>query len=120
MTELDKLEKYLKEKSYRYKRIKETPGTNHWARGYEANQIIVYDENGDRKWDAVCNRGSYGYEQGLLEIMGSIVKPGGDSVEGWLTAEDIIKRIEGRKNENKEQGKNCRRKSNYQQNTKSV
>lgn len=94
MSELDKLEKYLKEKRYRYKRIKETPGTNPWMRGYGVNQIIVYDDRGIRQWDAVCNRGSYGFEQGLLEIMGSIVKPGGDSVEGWLTADDVIQRLE--------------------------
>lgn len=96
MTEIEKLEKYLKEKSYKYERIKETPGTNPWMSGYEKNQIIVYNENGERQWDAICHRGSYGFEQGLLEIMGSIVKPGGDSVEGWLTAEDIIKRLEGK------------------------
>lgn len=94
MSELDKLEKYLKEKHYRYERIKETPGTNPWARGYEVNQIIVYDDRGIRQWDAVCHRGSYGFEQGLIEVMGKSVVRSEYSVEGYLTAEEIIKRLE--------------------------
>ena len=88
MSEIEKLEKYLKEKGYNYERKKTSIGI------HSGDQLIVYDENGDRQWDAVCNWGSYGHEQGLLEIMGSIVKPGGDSVEGWLTAADIIERLE--------------------------
>lgn len=93
MTELGKLERYLKANGYNYERKKTSIGI------HTGDQVIVYDENGDRQWDAVCHRGSYGFEQGLLEIMGSIVKPGGDSVEGWLTAEDIIARLEEGKNE---------------------
>ena len=91
MSELDKLEKYLKEHGYEYKRhdIKRTPRT------IERHQVIVY-ENGKLLWDAVCQPGSYGYEEGLLEIMGDIVwyDIDGDSVRGWLTANDVISRIE--------------------------
>lgn len=89
MSELEKLEKYLKEKGYIYERRQEQKAY------YNLNQIIVYDKEGQRQWDAICHRGSYGYEQGLLEIYGTIVQ-GQDSVEGWLTAEDIIKRLEGK------------------------
>jgi hypothetical protein len=59
-------------------------------------QIFVYDENGNQEWDAICNEMSYGRYQGLIEIMGTIVDEvatGGDSVEGCLTAEDILKRL---------------------------
>ena len=95
MSELDKLEKYLKEKRYRYKRIKEALGMNPWMRGYEVNQIIVYDENGDQQWDAICHRGSYGFEQGLIEVMGKpVARSEEDRVEGDLTAEEIIQRLE--------------------------
>ena len=90
MSELDKLEKYLKEHGHEYKRIDvdEAPYT-------DVHQIIVY-KNGQRLWDAICHTGSYGYEKGLLEIMGDIVwvDIDGDSVRGWLTAEDVIARIE--------------------------
>lgn len=53
-------------------------------------QIIVTTEKGKRLWDAVCGYGSYGFEDGLLEIMGDIVPEGGDSVLGYLTADDVL------------------------------
>ena len=45
-------------------------------------------------WDAACHRFSYGHEKGLLEIMGSIVQPADEDVEGWLTAEEILARLQ--------------------------
>lgn len=88
MDELNKLEEYLKAKGIEYERIDETDGfMNH-------HQIIVY-EDGRLAWDAVWNIGSYGREKGLLESMGDIVETG-DTVEGWLTAQEIIERIERR------------------------
>ena len=45
------------------------------------------------EWDAVCHSGSYGHEQGLLEIMGTIVRPVKYDVEGWLTADEILQRL---------------------------
>ena len=90
MSELDKLEKYLKEHNITYERI-DKEGV------FNRHQIIVKDEDGVVIWDAVCHFGSYGYEEGLLEIMGTLVRPEDrDSVAGWLTAEDVIKRIESR------------------------
>lgn len=44
-------------------------------------------------WDAICHSGSYGHERGLLEIMRTIVKVDDDEVEGWLTAEEILQRL---------------------------
>lgn len=89
MEELKKLECYLKLNNIQYKRFDESG-----MYGYNRHQIIVYDENGKRLWDAICHKGSYGYSEGLLEIYGTIVRPCRDSVEGWLTAEDVIERIE--------------------------
>ena len=45
------------------------------------------------EWDAICHSGSYGHEQGLLEVMGTIVRADDDDVEGWLTAEEILQRL---------------------------
>ena len=87
MDELNKLEEYLKAKGIEYERIDETDG-------FMNHQIIVYEE-GRRAWDAVWNIGSYGREKELLESMGDIVE-NGDTVEGWLTAQEIIERIERR------------------------
>lgn len=93
LSEMDKLEAYLKRNGIEYHRM-------HLPRceseeGYvceERNQIIVNDGE-ERQWDAICHRGSYGYEDGLLEIMGNIVRDD-YAVEGWLTAADVIERIE--------------------------
>ncbi len=89
MEELNKLEKYLKEHGIKYDRN----DREKTEKALDFHQIVVYD---DEKpiWDAVCHTGSYGYEQGLLEVMGSIVSPKiEDHVEGWLTADDIIRRL---------------------------
>ena len=89
LTEMNKLEEYLKAHGIEYKRrdTEETPDELDW------HQIIVHDQ-----WDAICHYGSYGCEQGLLEIMGALVdiEKDGDSVVGWLTADDVIARIERR------------------------
>lgn len=50
-------------------------------------QIICND------WDAICHCGSYGHEQGLIEVAGSIVKIDNDDVEGCLTADEILARL---------------------------
>ena len=91
MKELDKLEEYLKEKGIKYERYDEMPLSKNYIIDY--HQICVPCWNPEtRDWDAICHRGSFGYEEGLLEIMGSITR--NDDVEGWLTAEDVIERIE--------------------------
>ncbi len=64
-------------------------------------QVIVYDDEGNRLWDAVINKGSYGSERGLLEIMGSAIvqkvsmmgNDDEDEVLGWLTADEILEKI---------------------------
>lgn len=63
--------------------------------GEEAYQIIVnVTKYGDRV-DAICNDGSYGSEDGLLEIMGGLSESEGEHecVLGWLTAKEVFKRF---------------------------
>lgn len=75
---------------------------------FEGGEIIVYEishspismqENPIRLWDAICHDGSYGREEGLLEIMGNLVDEIKicDSVEGFLMADEILKRIDERR-----------------------
>lgn len=94
MSELDKLEQYLKENNIEYTREDKERGVL-----VNTHQIVVFDK-GNRIWDAICHYGSYGYEKGLLEVMGEpVVKPeDGDSVCGYLTAQDVIERWEEYKN----------------------
>ena len=49
--------------------------------------------------DAICHDGSYGNYIGLLEIMGNLVDEVKtmDTVEGWLTAEDVLNRIDAKR-----------------------
>lgn len=53
-------------------------------------QIVVYDAGGNRIWDGVWGWGSYGFEQGLIEVMGKQLL-GHDDVEGCLTARQVTK-----------------------------
>lgn len=60
MTEMDKLDAMLTERG-----IEHTYDRNYQDCG---TQIIVY-EHGERAWDAVCTRFSYGGKDGYLEVM---------------------------------------------------
>ena len=96
MSEIDKLEKYLKEKGINYDRKKSIVSVRDGEQIIVYNngeRIIVYDKNGIREWVAIFDFTSYGYEEGLLELRGTIVRHG-YIFEGWLTAENIIKRLE--------------------------
>ena len=55
---------------------------------FDGIQIVV----GDFDWDAVCHSGSYGHENGLIEVMG--LPQCHDDVIGWLTAEDVLKMVD--------------------------
>ena len=61
----------------------------------DRHQICVPDQD-TPVWDVICQYGSYGYEEGLLEAYGAIVdeEEDGNTVVGYLTAEDVIKRLE--------------------------
>lgn len=51
---------------------------------------------GERVADCICHFGSYGHERGLIEAMGAPLvneEEVGSTVEGWLTAVDIMARI---------------------------
>lgn len=79
MNELIKLEAYLKEHSIPY------------SRDFLWNQIVVFrDKELTKRWfDVVWHKGCFGYEEGLLELLDS---EQGEDVEGYLTADDVIKR----------------------------
>lgn len=105
ITELDKLENYLKENDIEYERIDTEMPTDILMgspvivpRGFgERHQICVLHTGSNCDWDVICNYGSYGFEDGLLELMGTLVtkeESEYDSVVGYLTAEDIIERLE--------------------------
>ncbi len=107
LTELNTLERYLWEHNIPYRRIDDTGSyIPHGLDGQylDRHQIMVYKDKNDMNshdqthwiWDAICHYGSYGHNDGLLEISGSLVDETktGDSVEGYLFASEIIERLE--------------------------
>lgn len=51
---------------------------------------VVSPSVADCKIDAIYHPGSYGYKEGLLEIMGPPTEECGDGVVGYLTAEEAL------------------------------
>lgn len=97
LTELNKLEEYLKKRGIKYERFDndEVVGARDGIIFKLIRHHIIVPASGEEaEWDAICQPGSYGAEEGLLEIYGKIVRPCGNSVEGFLTAQDVIERIE--------------------------
>ena len=97
MSELDILTQYLKDHNIPFERydcgkadIKLTDGE--YTLCIDRHQICVPNQR-YILWDVICQEGSYGYRDGLLEAFGDIVEVD-DVVEGYLTAQDIIERIE--------------------------
>ena len=91
MTEMQKLDILLKHAKvlHTYGRRwpeMDRPGGRHDG----GEQIIAYDASGNRIWDGIWGCGSYGFEQGLIEVMGTKLL-GHDDVEGWLTARQVTK-----------------------------
>lgn len=58
-------------------------------------QVIVYYPDGERMISAIEGYGTYGVEQDLIEIMGLLTpeEEECDSVVGYLTAEEVFRRI---------------------------
>ena len=57
--------------------------------------VRFLDDSGKEIGDAICHSGSYGHENGLLEIMGLgiCVENDGDDVKGWMTADNVIHQL---------------------------
>lgn len=94
LTELDKLEKYLLVNNYNY--VREDRESNECDHRREWHQIRVYNAKKEQLWDVICHTGSYGYEQGLLEVMNGNeqIVITSDGVMGYLTAQNIIDMLE--------------------------
>ena len=93
LKEFNKLEQYLIDNNIPYEREDEERDLGYFV--LDRHQLIVKNENGKISWDAICQYGSYGCENGLLEIAGNIALE--SDVIGWLTADDVIERIENKK-----------------------
>ena len=59
----------------------------------DGNPQVWYPSQDNNICDVICHKYSYGYDEGLLEMMGLIPEDIGDDVEGYLTAEEVFGRI---------------------------
>ena len=97
MSELDILTQYLKDHNIPFERYDcgkrdDIKLDDEYTFHIDRHQICVPNQQ-YILWDVICQEGSYGYRDGLLEACGDIVEVD-DVVEGYLTAQDIIERIE--------------------------
>ena len=106
LTEFNKLVAYLRNKGVPHK-INNRPECRNVLKTLEEEgllrddeydaglQVVVYeDKNCTRRiWDVICGHGSYGVASGLLEVMGQGMTDRGDDVTGFLTAEDVVRRM---------------------------
>ena len=100
LCELDKLESYLRNNGYLYKRTDVENDPSYLT----CHQIIVYTKNEDgkliREWIAECSYGGIygdcGYESdGSLNAWGSIVNRQTENlILKRITADDVIRRLE--------------------------
>lgn len=97
MSGLDILAKYLKDHNIPFERYdcdKIFMLDDGYTFHLDRHQICVPNQR-NILWDVICQAGSFGYKEGLLEAWGDIVEIDGE-VEGYLTAQDVIRRIEKR------------------------
>lgn len=87
MKEIDKLKKMLDDNDIPYEYSRTVTGSDH----------ICYPEvaTRNRRCSIIFGPATYGYEKGLLEIMGLLTpeEEEMDSVVGYLTAENVFGRI---------------------------
>lgn len=86
LKEFEKLMTLLKENSIPYEEII-TPPSEGLSREYFHCQIL-YPNKKYRISDVVIFRGSYGVEEGKLELMGLNDEP--DGVKGYMTAQEVF------------------------------
>lgn len=96
MTELDKLAEYLYEIKMPFMQYEcnKAYDEKDFIFTLDRHQICVPDQD-TPVWDVICQYGSIGYKEGLLEAYGAIVneEEDGDCVVGYLTADDVIARM---------------------------
>lgn len=89
MTEIEKLDAMLTELNVNHDLHRRFPEMDRDFSDKDWGwQVTVNDKNFGGNWDAICGYGSYGFKQGLLEVMGNIRDDNG--VDGWLTAEQVV------------------------------
>jgi len=85
ITEIEKLASYLSSNGYITRTYYSIDGS--------LRQVDVYDDSGNKLWDAACSAITCGGRLGLLEVIGTVCRDDEEGFEGYLTADDIISRL---------------------------
>lgn len=90
--ELYKLHNLLEDRQIKHEFIIEENGK------YTRRMIKIHDEIDGQRFEilsAICHYGSYGYEQGLIEILGLLTREEEreSNVVGYLTADNVFRRV---------------------------
>lgn len=95
MREIDKLKKMLDDANIPYKYSHTVLGHDHICYPEDNITLDASTSFGNRRCSVIFGSGTYGYEKGLLEIMGLLTpeEEEMDSVVGYLTAENVFDRI---------------------------
>ena len=88
MSEMEKLQKWLDKNNIKYERRIEDGVLIDIESGKRLNTNQILIKTNDIELSFICHYGSYGYEQGLIEMYDHENEP-----EGWLTAEKCISKI---------------------------
>lgn len=88
LQELNQLKEYLQNNGYEYS----VEDGMSYVLGYPVHQVFVRKSQNHGSWDVVCQYGSAGYKEGLLEVSGDIgdVDHDGNETIGGLTAANVI------------------------------
>lgn len=88
MKEIDKLAELLNKSGIDFERRIEKCHY-HWEKADIQNQIVIQNQNKNKKISCICNLGSYGVESGLIEFWDfSILDP-----VGYLNAKEAFELI---------------------------
>lgn len=100
MNEFEKLVNMLNDAKIPYERNDDDPNNEYYmVTGHEPMKRIIYGSDLAPGNCCVCSViygwGSYGYDEGLIEIMGLLTpeEEECDDVRGYLTADDVFNRI---------------------------
>lgn len=108
-TEFDKLVKMLDDAKIPYERDDDNPDHEYYIlSGNSPVKRIKYGKFPGKEigciCSVICGYGTYGGDEGLLEIMGLLTpnEEENDDVAGWLSADDVFNRIKNHYDSNKE------------------
>ena len=77
---------------HKLRQLVEEAGWEHSFERFLGGYALILFNRDTQVGDAVLHGGSYGHDDGLLEIVGKGVRSAFDDVEGYLSADEVMER----------------------------